>query len=578
MPTVVISPIGGAGQQFFDNNGDPLSGGKLYTYEAGTTTPATTYTSISGATPRTNPIVLDSAGRVSNDGTWLDASEVYKFVLKTSADVTLGTWDNIAGASSAPITIADASTTVKGITKLATAPVSASAPIAVGDNDPRLAGLPYTAPVDASTSAKGITKLGAAPVSASDPIAVGNNQWATSSAAGITRLSTAPAVAATPIAVGDNDGRVPSQGENDALVGTNGTPSSSNKYVTNSDPRLGGTTCVINVKASPYNATGDGTTDDTAAIQAAFDAAVVGGVGTPGYAQLYFPTGLYRITTSISGATPNGVHIKGDSVGGSIDGAVERGSLIKNTAGGRIFDFTISGETGAWEISDLGFVSSFSSAIRSKDSYYGYIHDCSFFGGTTAITLDTTFYVRVVNNVAHDVDYGVLDTNSTGLIIAGNRIDAAASAVDIGPSSNGSTYVTIVGNQFGSFNYGVRARNSNYLTVTGNVFHSSNTNAIGVQFEQSAAINTNSVISSNVLNITDAGGRGVYLYGAQNVNLSHNTISATKIIDLAINGAYTCGGTYYDGNIAVGYVVGVFGQITVGGGVTATAGTNINGV
>ncbi len=208
MPTVVISPIGGAGQQFFDNNGVPLAGGKLYTYTAGTTTPATTYTSITGATPRTNPIVLDSAGRVSNDGTWLNISVVYKFVLKTSADVVIGTWDNIAGASSAPIVIADASTTTKGITKLATAPVSAASPIAVGDNDPRLVGLPYTAPVDASASAKGITKLGAAPVSASDPIAVGNNQWATTSAAGITRLSVAPASAAVPIAVGDNDPRL----------------------------------------------------------------------------------------------------------------------------------------------------------------------------------------------------------------------------------------------------------------------------------------------------------------------------------------------------------------------------------
>ncbi len=34
-----------------------------------------------------------------------------------------------------------------------------------------------------------------------------------------------------------NDSRIPSQDENDALVGTNGTPSSTNKYVTNTDPR-----------------------------------------------------------------------------------------------------------------------------------------------------------------------------------------------------------------------------------------------------------------------------------------------------------------------------------------------------
>lgn len=42
-------------------------------------------------------------------------------------------------------------------------------------------------------------------------------------------------IRSTPVAVGDNDTRLPTQGENDALVGTSGTPSSTNKYVTNDD-------------------------------------------------------------------------------------------------------------------------------------------------------------------------------------------------------------------------------------------------------------------------------------------------------------------------------------------------------
>ena len=98
---VYLSPIGGAGAQFFDNNGTPLSGGKLYTYAAGTTTPQTTYTSVAGTTAHTNPIILDSAGRVPGSSEiWLKFSP-YKFVLKTSADVTLGTWDNIFGFGAA---------------------------------------------------------------------------------------------------------------------------------------------------------------------------------------------------------------------------------------------------------------------------------------------------------------------------------------------------------------------------------------------------------------------------------------------------------------------------------------------
>lgn len=52
---------------------------------------------------------------------------------------------------------------------------------------------------------------------------------------GITKLSAAPVSATNPIAAGDNDTRIPTQAENDALVGTSGAPSSSNKYVTNAD-------------------------------------------------------------------------------------------------------------------------------------------------------------------------------------------------------------------------------------------------------------------------------------------------------------------------------------------------------
>ena len=90
------SPIGGYAGQFFDNNGQPLSGGKIYTYAAGTTTPQTTYTSVTGGTPHTNPIVLDSAGRVPSGQIWLTEGSDYKFVINTSASVLLGTYDNVS--------------------------------------------------------------------------------------------------------------------------------------------------------------------------------------------------------------------------------------------------------------------------------------------------------------------------------------------------------------------------------------------------------------------------------------------------------------------------------------------------
>lgn len=74
-----------------DNNGNPVSGGKLYTYAAGSTTPLTTYSDASLTTPNLNPVILDSAGRA----TVFLQQRAYKFVLTTSADVELWTRDNV---------------------------------------------------------------------------------------------------------------------------------------------------------------------------------------------------------------------------------------------------------------------------------------------------------------------------------------------------------------------------------------------------------------------------------------------------------------------------------------------------
>jgi len=101
MAVVFLSPVGGAAAQFFTNSGVPLTGGKLYTYAAGTTTPQASYTSSSGVTAHTNPIILDSAGRVPGGEIWLSALP-YKFVLNTSTDVLIATYDNITGIGAAP--------------------------------------------------------------------------------------------------------------------------------------------------------------------------------------------------------------------------------------------------------------------------------------------------------------------------------------------------------------------------------------------------------------------------------------------------------------------------------------------
>jgi len=91
---VSISLFAGIGAQFFTDDGVPLTGGLIYSYAAGTTTPKTTYTSSTGNTAHPNPIILNSAGRVPGGEIWL-TSGTYKFILATSTNVTIATYDNV---------------------------------------------------------------------------------------------------------------------------------------------------------------------------------------------------------------------------------------------------------------------------------------------------------------------------------------------------------------------------------------------------------------------------------------------------------------------------------------------------
>jgi len=92
---VNLSPIGN-GFQFFNNDGLPLNAGKIFTYQAGSTTPLTTYTDSSGLIANTNPIILGTDGRPPST-IWLSQGFFYKFVLTDSSNVTIQTYDNLYG-------------------------------------------------------------------------------------------------------------------------------------------------------------------------------------------------------------------------------------------------------------------------------------------------------------------------------------------------------------------------------------------------------------------------------------------------------------------------------------------------
>lgn len=121
---VQVAPFLSPNQQFFDNSGSVLAGGKVCTFQAGTTTPLTSYSDSAGTVPNANPVVLDSSGR----GTIFLQSAAYKIVVAASTANSLCspaittadnvTWNNLAQTLS--------SLTVTGAVKIQTSVAATS--------------------------------------------------------------------------------------------------------------------------------------------------------------------------------------------------------------------------------------------------------------------------------------------------------------------------------------------------------------------------------------------------------------------------------------------------------------------
>jgi hypothetical protein len=90
------------GQQFFTNNGLPLNGGRIFQYEANSTSiEQTTYSDVNGLIANSNPIILDSSGRIPVEMYLIDGL-AYNLVLTLDDETTVLAYvDNVTGVITA---------------------------------------------------------------------------------------------------------------------------------------------------------------------------------------------------------------------------------------------------------------------------------------------------------------------------------------------------------------------------------------------------------------------------------------------------------------------------------------------
>ena len=300
--SVNLSPLGGAGAQFFTNDGVPLSGGLLYTYQAGSTTPATTYTSSSGITALANPIILDAAGRVPTGEIWLTDGIAYKFVLKDSTDVLIATWDGLSGINSNFIAYSSVEETA-----------TATAGQTVFD-------LSLTYIVGANSLAVFVN-------GSNQIVNVNYLETDENTVTFITGLNVGDVVkfsTATPVATNAMD-----------AANVSYTPAGAQAVTTNVQAKLRQIVSVMD-----FGAVGDGIADDTAAFQAAVDAAQT----------IYVPAGTFKISTvtisnntTLIGVDKGSTFITGDGDLFEVTGlylSMERIYIYNDTVEGKLINFT----------------------------------------------------------------------------------------------------------------------------------------------------------------------------------------------------------------------------------------------
>jgi hypothetical protein len=426
--SVTPSPIGGFAAQFFDNNGVILSGGKIFTYAAGTTTPQATYTSASGAVPHANPIILDSAGRVPGGEIWLTDGLVYKFVIETATGILLGTYDNITGVNSnfvnytvqEEVITATAGQTVFNLSTINYTPGTNSLTVYI-DGVNQYVGDSYLE-TDSDT------------VTFTSGVHVGGEVKFTTAVQTTTGAVDASTVSYDPPFTGSVATTV-----EDKLA----------QYVSVKD----------------FGAVGDGVADDTAAIQAAIDSLPADG------GAVYAPPGTYLLQSSIIWPTQKFITFFGAGGSGQGNGVSHPGAtqfiytgaasafVLQGTGfdvdqvGGELRDFTLEGPTRATAPNSIGIDVQWASGSSGQFSLRNlYVYN---FG--IGVVLDAVFESAFYDVVTRACSRGWYINPTVEAVNANHwyncRVESCVTGIEITNSANSNVWHggTIQGTEIGVY-------------------------------------------------------------------------------------------------------------------------------
>ena len=434
---VFLSPVFGVAGQVFDDNGNPLAGGKIYTYLAGTTTPAATYTTSLGSIAHTNPIVLDGAGRVPSGEIWLSDGIVYKFVIEDANNVLIGTYDNITGINSnfvaftneQEIQTATAGQTVFNLTTVTYQPGTNSLSVFVDGVNQYGPGAQYAY---VETDQDTVTFVSGLHVGAS------------------VKFTTS---------------QLNSSGATDSSL-VSYDPPFANSVVTNVEDKLAQ---YISVK--DFGAVGDGVADDAPAIQAAINAA--------GNRNVFFPLGSYGIGSTIILPTNGGICLVGE---GNLTGT---GASVITPLGANYTDPTFASFSASGTLNNVTF-----QQLRILGGGYGvlvdldngfldklYVYQCVFQAMLTACIAGTATSSPAANGMYEMIvkDTSFI-TSAKGIVCAGafniNRIEDCSFEIMNGsyleladPSPLPSTSIFFLRNRCETI--GVTDTGQNCIDITG---------------------------------------------------------------------------------------------------------------